>query len=405
MLYFPRPYPDEVSGSVLARAVIHLGLPAGRLLRIVMGRLGGNLSYFLPFPLRPLASAMRLDEEEVLWMHTSFPYVVAFMTSDEVARIRSKALRPAADARPCCLGSLTKSVTHGLSRLRYCPSCVAADVSTYGESYWHRSHLLPAVHVCALHQTVLCNAAPSRRAMYAGLPPGTPGDFELLEVSPEKMLLLAERSNTLLQRVGTAGHNEDLLATYQQLALASGYVISSGQVAGAQLGVDLRRYYGTALLSAAGCYIRVDGGWPMLMVRPRIGVPFAPVKHVLLRTFLDASPGGQKTVSYERPGKKQRDYGRADAVCADALRERIMVAQRKNVRLTVEELMVGTGYWSAFRHNRERFPQSRAIVAAFRASEHSQRQLGKRPRWRKKRNGRSTIGEPCEDTAKVGPST
>jgi hypothetical protein len=35
--------------------------------------------------------------------------------------------------------------------LRVCRQCIRDDLKRHGESYWHRSHQLPGVHICLKH--------------------------------------------------------------------------------------------------------------------------------------------------------------------------------------------------------------------------------------------------------------
>jgi hypothetical protein len=42
-----------------------------------------------------------------------------------------------------------------LQPLRCCPVCVERDLTTYGVSYWHRSHQIPLVHWCWMHECPL----------------------------------------------------------------------------------------------------------------------------------------------------------------------------------------------------------------------------------------------------------
>ena len=43
-------------------------------------------------------------------------------------------------------------------RLRYCPLCVEADRSSYGETYWHRTHQMVGVKICPTHHCQLIDS-------------------------------------------------------------------------------------------------------------------------------------------------------------------------------------------------------------------------------------------------------
>ena len=91
-LSLPSPYPGEFVGSVLSRAVIHTGIPPKRLLQKIAGRTRSNYSFFLPSQLNRLAPLMRMDARRLLWEHTAFPYIVAFISPGDVARFESKVI-------------------------------------------------------------------------------------------------------------------------------------------------------------------------------------------------------------------------------------------------------------------------------------------------------------------------
>ena len=154
-LSLPSPYPDELIVSILARAVIHNGLAPKRLLSRLVGVTGrSNYPAFLPTNLPQIADQTRVDAKTLLWGHTVFPYVVAFMPTSEVARYEQKVLW-GCPAENGSTASLVKSVTHGLPEFRYCSHCAKEDLATRGESYWHRSHCLPGVHICTIHDMPL----------------------------------------------------------------------------------------------------------------------------------------------------------------------------------------------------------------------------------------------------------
>lgn len=364
---------------MLTRAVIHTGLPAKRLLLEVTGRSRSTLSFFLPSDLLRLAELMRVDVHKLLWDHTAFPYIVAFMAPADVDRFATKAL--AQDLQQGSVSSLIQSVTQGLPALRYCPDCMVDDIVERGESYWHRDHCLPATHVCGLHGTRLrlgdfaTNIA--SRAYGMGLPQHQRGSPDLECPSDAMAQVLGRGSCQLMGRFD--GHRSDWLSHYRTLALAKGFVMVTGEVASGQLATDLQATYSEDYLASLGCPVAEPSrSWPALMVRERIGVPFAPVKHVLMQAFLDSCAAGQKTLTYRPPGKVPRDANSLDDQLAKRVRRAVIRANLQNVQTTITQLMKDTGHWSAFRHDRSKFPQTTAELAAFRATEASERKLGGR---------------------------
>lgn len=149
MPILPKPYPDETVGSVMARACVHTGLPMRRLLQSIFEKNRSTFSFLLGTEICQLALRAGVEPRRFLFEHTVFPYSVAFMAPKIQEHLVAKALAPRAGED--CLGSLTKNVSHGVTHLRVCRACIAEDVQQYGESYWHRQHLLPGVLVCLRH--------------------------------------------------------------------------------------------------------------------------------------------------------------------------------------------------------------------------------------------------------------
>ena len=378
-------------GSVLSRAVIHTGLRPKPLLRKVTGKKVSNFSFFLPSQLGRLAALMGIEARELLWKHTVFPYVVAFMSAQEVARLQEKVL---SDTATGCLSSLIKSVTKSLPCLRYCVRCASDDEATYGESYWHREHCLPAVRVCLVHDLPLFSssiqASAASRSYGEGLPQHQIGTSEIVDVPPAALQSLARLSHVALRR--SSGHKADWEVRYRKLAVARGFALGNDILASAQLARDISNFYGPSFLEGLGCsFDKPTKAWPSLMVRERTAVPFSPARHVLLQAFLLQCQRGPKALSNKPPGKKPRGYEALDAHVATQVRIAIRQARVRRVRTTVTALLRGTGYWSAFRHGRSKFPLTVAELNLFRQSEASERKVGGRAAHRRRMERRRAL--------------
>lgn len=380
----PRPYDDELIGSVLARGLVHTGLSTKKLIHRLTGRRASTFSFFLPPDLAAISLDIAQPASAVLRNHTIFPFVTALMPAGEAARLEAKAL--SGGSREHSLSSLVGSVTRGVKGLRYCPRCMAEDLRERGESYWRRSHNLPAVYVCYRHGTSLRQTpTPSlTRAFEVGLPHHQREDATVRLTSPEAAHDVAARcAGFLVSRNDCVG---DPASTYRQQAIRAGYVLASGDCAGLPLARDMLAHFGPQFLRDAGCEIALDSRdpWPALMLRPAQGVAFAAVKHVLLQHFLGRRHLGVHSLGYAAPGKPARDYRALDTQLAAHIRKTVRQAQLRNIRVAVATLAHGTGLWSSYRHHRELFPQSRAALDDFRRSDAALRQHGRRPCWRKR---------------------
>jgi len=207
------------------------------------------------------------------------------------------------------------------------------------------------------------------------------------EIAPGFVLqTVAEVSTTALTTTNPA--HTDWQKTYRAESLDMGYRIEGGSVASRVLSSDVSNFYGNRFLTDCGAQFKGDpaNSWPSLMAREGSAVPFAPVKHVLMQTFL-ASEARQDltvTVSYSRPGRTADDCVALDAKAAKDFQNELRRAKRSGVRLTVQGLLRTIGIWEKFRHNRAKFPKISALLQVFKASDQSERQIGKRKRLYKK---------------------
>lgn len=370
MILLPRPYPDEVIGSVLARGARHLGLSWGRLLWLATGRSGSSAPYLMPFALARLAKATGTDPEYLLERHTLFPYATSFMPLDRRQALKARALR---DGELCGVDALGHVVLSRTPYRRVCPHCVAEDLASRGETYWRRSHLLPGAHVCVTHGTPLASstlplqhgagasdallpsdAKPAHRAPLL--------DFPLLES-------IAMHSVRALRRRPV---DRNWLERYWVAAFALGYRLRRGAVASAILAADVKRLFGKKFLDSIGAPIdlRKRSPWPTLLVRPQYPTRVAAFKHVLMLTFLEHATEIERleTELYRRPGPKCRDYKRVDAEALARMRRYVREHGRGGRRLTVRSLVEASGEAPCMKRFPDRFPRSKSFLREFRKS-------------------------------------
>lgn len=376
--YFPWPYPDEVLGSLLVRACRHTGLPFTQIIYQLSGYSDrAYVSFLLPPFLAELSRETGFPTLTLLWDHTIFPYVVSFRPQIQVKRLERLLLSGQAH-----VSSTTRLVTKALPFRRCCPACIVEDMARYGESYWHRVHLLPGVHVCPVHKLPLTVTGISTRrgdgeeASRWGyeLPQEVVGERAALPLSAENLLSLAKRSCQLLWRERSS--RPGWASAYRRTAKAKGYAAPRGQISSLVLAQELHAFYGTSLLEEVHCsYTPQDRrSWPILMVRTQPGIPFSPVKHVLLQTFLDNCPSGWKPDSPRFPGRRPKDFSGRDERCSQRVRQ---AACDTEGWVTVQELLTQVGCWDIYRHRRQSFPKTAAVVAEFKSSGHWRGHLGR----------------------------
>lgn len=239
----PIPYDDELIGSVLARAAIWLALPPSTILRLMTGKSAGA-SYSLPIQVALLADSLALAPAELLQRHSMHPYAVAFTPTTTIAPRPYTGLRGSG-----------RSIF-----FRACPECINYELLELGESYWHRSHMLPGVDACLIHTTKLLelNEGQPRtcaNAMQVGLPhmcrlransaPHLPADYQRVWNSISFSTLTSEWRR-----------RESWDAIYQERAASSGYVRADGKLASKLLGEDLTAALSAEFLASVGIEAR-----------------------------------------------------------------------------------------------------------------------------------------------------
>jgi len=369
--YFPRPYPDEVIGSLLTRACRHLGIPVKKLTRVALGLAGNYPSYLVGGQLPAIARLTGIPVDTLLWQHTVFPYLTAFMSQKDVERLTWAVLENQSGGK-----KTTASLQAAFVR-RFCPECAVTDPREHGESYWHRAHLLPGVLICLIHeqplQTATASDAKSNRWWTYSLPADAKGETGS-QPAPVKLLLdIARESTALLRR--PEYHRSDWHAHYRQLAIARGYgTPRTFEVAAHQLARDMGSFYGRELLSAAGCplgdSLRI---WPEIMIRERTTAPSTPVKHVLLALYLHSCGGEEKPNKRNKPGKKPIPRDSLDLKILAAIQK--VLGESESRVICAKDLLAQAGYLSQFRHWQKDLPRTSAFIVAFRQSPRAKRRI------------------------------
>jgi hypothetical protein len=382
MAMLPKPYPDEVIGSVIARGCFQLGWSTKHFVQRCMAGARSSTSFLMSWNAIELARMTGLDAMELLDNHTMLPYSVAFMSPQEQLRLRAKAL--SATAGVDCLAALTKNVSRGVPYRRVCLDCISAEVKNHGETYWHREHQLPGVLICARHRTRLrATAIPLRGHTHLGgwAMPSSVGTREIGSLDTDDATISEIATLSFRALLQTIVPSDRWLSTYRTAAIQKGYRMPGGDIAGRRLAVDLQRLFGTSLLTQIGCPIGLQfrNPWPALMVREKIGVPFATVKHVILQTFLKLGQNCDGKFEYDNPGPKLSNYAHMDRL---ALRKAqgFLTGTATPMRHTVTELLKAVGVWHKYRHNRARFPLLNEWLREFKASNRSAKQTGGRRR-------------------------
>lgn len=380
--YFPRPYPDELIGSLILRACHHRGLPLKTLSGLLVGSPRSYWTFGISGHLEVIATITGVSALDLLWHHTIFPYVTAFMNEAETSRLAQSFMGNQSRGN----GALAKAATQGNLGQRYCDECLQEDLELFGEAYWHREHNLPFVLICWKHGTSLKafvsdeDLVANRSNCIRRLP-----EIGLASVSKHSIPdELAQAINRITRKIIARRVRQtpkEWHQTYRAKASARGLAKKGKGLASMQFAKAFRDSLGQDFLGLADLNFQIGSlAWPALMLREEQQIPFATSKHVLLQTFLEMGDSPNGEFGYNQPGKRTRDYNAMDIEYEQLLRKAIRDIKVKDTRAEVTKLLTDLCIWHVYRHNRLRFPKTTAVLAEFKKTEYSARQIGRRPR-------------------------
>lgn len=367
---------------MLIRAARHRGQPIKRFAHQLAGTMSSQWPLFLSSHLAVLAKAMSLTSLGLLYDHTVFPYSTARMGPFETKRLARNII----ELRGKSLTVLVQSASVGRGIPRYCQACIDDDLSHYGESYWRRRHNLPFIQRCSIHGELLL-ALPVKKHSAAIAVTRLPEECDGLVV---KELLPDPTASVLMDlSIGcleAMDRREELewRQEYRQLAERKGYPRQGCGFSSLSVLTAFRQFYGEELLDSAGLnFLPTEtNAWPIMLLRSGYEVAATTARHLLVQTFLEHSDV-PIPMQITAPGRKRRDIALEDKLLAREVR-RVIAKLPAGTRISVTELLVRAGGWAVFRHNRKAMPRTNQVVQDFRITNFSERQVGRRPYWRKR---------------------
>lgn len=153
--YFPSLLPDETLHSQLSRfhllsgnidARITLDLFFGTHTHLATSLLPSHLDHMT----RHLPDWLGITRGKLLERSTLLPYYRPFIPQERLARCEELSGGANAGALKIGMGMAASQVGGG-NPFRCCRCCVTEDLRQFGVAYWHRTHQLPGVYMCASH--------------------------------------------------------------------------------------------------------------------------------------------------------------------------------------------------------------------------------------------------------------
>jgi hypothetical protein len=168
--YIPKPLPDEILGSWLARISFHNSKGTWSAILMECGFTERKSKPFFDLVdynenTEKLFSMLGTCYEDVLQELTSLPYWLAFAASNDSIMLpgtkKTKAPLNVRGHKIDRLSLLGLKRKHGKATSPvFCVRCLTEDQERHGEAYWHRSHQLPNVFFCPIHECELHDRCP-----------------------------------------------------------------------------------------------------------------------------------------------------------------------------------------------------------------------------------------------------
>jgi len=147
------PLPDELLWSALNRTCRRFGLSVWIVLRLLNFRPCTCPTFFQSSRIVGLDWPTSLSTSELLFQHSCFAYITAFYDRYGLDAALGAALSEGKDAMK--FERSTRIMSHFVPYRRFCTACVRADKDKFGTAYWHRSHNIPGVALCLIHDRIL----------------------------------------------------------------------------------------------------------------------------------------------------------------------------------------------------------------------------------------------------------
>jgi hypothetical protein len=376
MPLLPKPFQDEIIGSVFCRAMRHNGLTLYAQTRAIYGECKTKVSFLMCSQPKVVGRLAGLDAEELLMQHTMLPYSTAFVPERLKVKFLSNAvLRPENSTT-----DLVRPFTRGVSFRRMCPECVKKELQFFGETYWHRRHHLPGVLNCPEHGTELKTTIIPLSVTADQLHTSLPGEVPCsrLSVALKAQLLESVTTLSLQALTGTVSANHvNWFESARNKALKAGYLLSAGKVATKLLEVEINKAFGEAYLLSIGCEVRPPDSWAATVVRAGSSATLTTTKHILFTSFIDSVEQPRQLIKnvYQKRGRKFKDRTSEDEHLSEKLSQAIGIAvSAGRDRISIKDLFLIADY-TVFVLHRDSFPLTSAIVNKFKSSEMSVHQV------------------------------
>lgn len=239
--FFPTPYPDELSYSVLARYHLYSGNKSYKqttfeLFDTYNAAAFIDLTGSIKRIVQRLPMESELTAEIIVKNHTLFPFYAHFVPQERAEMVREHMINSGTGGIHSTLGLVASNIKMPI-HLRYCPECTSEDIQKHGETYWRRIHQLPGIMACHKHNQTLMNSTVqlsflSKREYVVANGQNCSGSLSanLMETDLLHMRDLAKLANSILQGDYKAKQKDFFRKRYIEFLQEAGYVTEGGRV-------------------------------------------------------------------------------------------------------------------------------------------------------------------------------
>lgn len=299
--FFPDPYPDELLLSICARYHQRTkNYTKATTSRDLLGSERANLAVDLPGRLDQLVGVFppgnHYSVERLINENTLFPFYSPFLPHKRVIQLqKDMSNSDKVNAIHGRLGILTSNIR--LEYFRFCPMCVKEDRQIYGETYWHRSHLIPGVMACFAHRVwleqtnlILLQLRTHNSFVAANniLTENKGRNLDMRLPGHQTHLYIAHCVDWILNHHSDGNDLNELRGRYFGLLIDRNLATSAGVVRMKHLQAQFLKFYSLQFLNELDCGIEGRANWLIRMLQsPRS--THHPIQHLLLMNFLRVS--------------------------------------------------------------------------------------------------------------------
>jgi hypothetical protein len=299
--FFPKPYPDELFYSIVARFRVRAAILSPKMvIEDVFNSRTATAIIDLPCNIKRLCSNLPFGSiftpEYFIEKHTLFPLYKPFTFQEQAQKVYREMLGPYGGSIHATFGTIASTVKYP-AYLRFCPRCLEEEQNKYGEGYWHRLHQVPGVEVCPIHQVLLNDSTlvVKQYNKHEFLPASSsvcllkPTEVKCSTVMFKELIGIATDIEWILNNEVGIKSLVWLQKQYIQSLITKDLATVMGRVRQKDMITAFRSYFGDELLKKLQSSVNdANEVWISGLVRKPRRI-FHPLRHVLMIRFLAGS--------------------------------------------------------------------------------------------------------------------